>query len=171
MARKPLNKVSEEKSEVKQEVKQERVKLDDHLEVRVANNINGVLVYKSPRTQQDWVFQSYGDEDIMELHELRTMKSNHPAFFRNGWIRILDEEVIKYLRLERFYDNVITPEELDELFDLSVEEIQEILDKANENAKSLIVGKAKEKYQHGELTNVHVIKLIEDKFKIKLDVS
>lgn len=145
--------------------------LDNNLLVPVSNNTDGTLVYVSKRTGQNWVFEKYGDEDVIELHELRTMASSQRRFFEDNWINILDEEVIEYLRLERFYEKNLSEDELDGLFDLSVEEVADVIAKASANVKSLILGKARHKYENGRLTNIHIIQLLEEKFNTTLKIE
>ena len=154
-----------------QEVKSNKkeIKLDEHTLIRFSNNTGGVLVYTSPRTSETWLLNNYGDEDTISVAELRTMRSNHPRFFSENWIRILDEDAISFLKLEKYYVNDIAPERMEELFDLPLDEFNTILDKATNSIRSLIFSQAKGKYMSGELTNTHIIKAIEKKLNVVFD--
>nr|WP_156736251.1 hypothetical protein [Mycobacterium sp. E3298] len=146
-------------------------KLDENTLVNVVNNTNGVLYYKSPRTQRDWRFENYEDEDVMELHELRTMSASFKRYFEDNWIRILDDDVIEYLRLGRYFEKTMTSEELDQMLDKSVDELKEFLDKSSSNVKSLILAKARERYEQGTLTNIHIIEMLKEKFGAEIDIT
>lgn len=158
--------------EVKEEKKSERKirqRLDDNILVPIASNVSGGLTYKSPISGQVWYFSDYGDEDVMELRELRTMLSSSRSFLQKGWIRVLDEEIVDYLNLHRFQKEIIDPEDLDDLFNQDVNKVTEIIKSANFNTRQLIYAKAKEKYINGKLTNIHMIKAIEEGLGEKLD--
>jgi arsenate reductase-like glutaredoxin family protein len=109
--------------------------------------------------------------DVMELHEIRTMSTSAKRFFEDNWIRILDDDVIEFLRLGRYFEKVITPEELDGIFEKSVDELKEIIDKASSNVKSLILAKGREKYEQGKLTNIHIIEMLKEKFGAEIDIN
>lgn len=146
-------------------------KLDNNTLVNVANNTHGVLYYRSPRTQQEWIFQKYEDEDVMELHEIRTMSTSAKRFFEDNWLRILDEDAIEYLRLGKYFEKAMTPEELESLFDKGADELKEVVDGASSNVKSLILAKAREKYEEGNLTNIHVIEMLKEKFGAEIEIN
>jgi len=158
------NKVAEQQSKTNV-----RKKLDENMLVPIASGVQGRLTYIDPRTGKVWKFERYGDEDVMELRELRTMLSSARKFLTRGWIRVLDDEVIEYLNLERFQQEVVTPEDLERLLTSEPEQILKVVKEANSNAKRLIYGFAKEKYVNGELTNIHIIRAIEDGLGESLD--
>ena len=146
-----------------------RKRLDENMLVPIASGVNGGLTYISSRSGQVWKFQQYDDEDVMELRELRTMLSSARKFLQKGWIRILDPEVIEYLNLKRLQKEVVDPDDLDALLEMSPEGILNVIKESNANAKRLIYGFAKEKYINGELTNIHTIKAIEEGLGESLD--
>lgn len=136
--------------------------VSDNTLITIRSKVKGELIYKSTRTGLLWIWHDYGDEDTMEFGELRNMVSSQRKFVEEGWIEILDEDAKKALKVERYEQNTLSSEEIDELFDLDVEEIKEILSSVKSSAKALIFDLAKEKYQSGELYDVRVIRAIED---------
>jgi hypothetical protein len=171
-----VNQEVEQKQSEEQKVeiantKLEKKKIDPNQEVLVMNNTSGKLIYVSPRTQNQWIFERYGDEDYMPLFELQTMKSQARKFFEQNWIVVKDKDAYDFLKLDNFYKGVYDPEDLDELFDQSVEDINREIDNASPNVKSLILAKAREKFKSGELTDYRKIKLIEDKLEAKIDID
>jgi hypothetical protein len=163
--------VKDEKKTRNTTPKKEKKALDKTYQVLVMNNTSGKLGWTSPKTSTPWLFEKYGDEDYIELHELMTMKSAHPAYFKENWIVVKDTDAFEHLKLENFYKGIYDPEELDALFEKPVDEINGEIDKASGNIRSLIIGRARDKFESGELTDVRVIKLIESKLNTKIDVN
>ena len=151
--------VQPEATEVKRKVKQ---KLDDNLLVTIKSNVKGKLIYKSKRSGQEWRFTDIGDEDTIELSELRTMLSSNRAFLEKGWIIVLDDEVIEYLNLKRLQKNVVDADDVEFLLQLEPAKILESIKEASTNTKSLLFSFAQEKFMNGELNDYRVIKAIEE---------
>lgn len=174
MARRTTNTSNQEvvQEEVKtvssQPVRKARIELDRNLLIPVMNNTTGTLIYISKKTGAEWKMQGYGAVDEMELGELITMKSAHPKFLNQPWLIILDDEVVEYLGLTKLYENVLKPEELDEFFDLPIDEMESIMKKAPMGMKQLIASKAKQMYADGILDSVKKKELIESTFGIDL---
>src|SRR5690348_11612410 len=64
--------------------------------VEIMNNSSGTLYYKSKKTGLEWKFENHGDTDYMEIQELQAMRSSQPLFFKNAWIKVLDEEAVNF---------------------------------------------------------------------------
>ena len=69
------------------EKKSYRVKkeLDPNMYVTVKNGFNGTLVYKSKKTGERFIWNAFGDEQEMELSELKSARNSSKAFFVNNW--------------------------------------------------------------------------------------
>jgi hypothetical protein len=161
-----------EEKEEKLPVKKVR-KLDDKTLVTVISNFSGQLFYRSPRTQDEWEFAEYGDEHEMSIQELKSMKAQHRRFFEDKWITFAekDQDVISHLKVEKYYKDGFVQDDLEDIFEKSVEELSDIIETATPNEKSLIITKAREKFESGELVNLHIIKLIEDKLQVDVDIN
>jgi hypothetical protein len=161
-----------EEKEEKLPVKKVR-KLDDKTLVTVISNFSGQLFYRSPRTQDEWEFAEYGDEHEMSIQELKSMKAQHRRFFEDKWITFAekDQDVISHLKVEKYYKDGFVQDDLEDIFEKSVEELSDIIETATPNEKSLIITKAREKFESGELVNLHIIKLIEDKLHVDVDIN
>jgi hypothetical protein len=161
-----------EEKEEKLPVKKVR-KLDDKTLVTVISNFSGQLFYRSPRTQDEWEFAEYGDEHEMSIQELKSMKAQHRRFFEDKWITFAekDQDVISHLKVEKYYKDGFVQDDLEDIFEKSIEELSDIIETATPNEKSLIITKAREKFESGELVNLHIIKLIEDKLHVDVDIN
>lgn len=152
---------------------QRKRKLTEDTYVTIINNCKGSLSYTN-RLGQDWLFGETGDEQQITVRELRQMKSQSVKFFKEQWIIFAeeDQDVIPYLKLEKYYQNVITPEYIEEIMmgdDFSA--FENLLTKSSNNTKSMILSIARKKYKAGELTNVRVVRFIEDTLNVDIDVD
>ena len=109
-------------------IKSTAVKLPLDTLVRVINGHTGRLVYKSKKnTGFKVVFEKFGDFDEMELSELLSAKNSQPKFFSKNWFLIEYKDVLEYLRVGKYYENALTFEEFEGIFDKSDEELVEII--------------------------------------------
>jgi hypothetical protein len=158
--------------EVKVSTKKAR-KIDDKTMVTVISNFAGLLFYRSPRYNDEFMWSEYGDENEMSISELKSMKASHRRFFEDKWIVFAekDADVISHLKVDKYYKDGMEQDDLEDIFEKSVNEIADIIETATANEKSLILTKAREQYESGELVNTHVIKLIEDKLQVSIDIN
>jgi hypothetical protein len=143
-------------------------KLKNNDEVTVVNNTVGKLIYISNKTGFQMVLDGYGAIDKIPFGELITMKSSQPKFINDAWLIILDEEAIKQLKLEKQYENIIKPDDLDSFYDLNDKKMGEMLDNMPNQMKETIAKITKQKIENRELNDLFKIKLIEEKLGIEL---
>jgi hypothetical protein len=152
---------------VKETPKKKRVIGRDEL-IPIMNNTNGTVIYTSKTSGQEWVFNSYGQTDDIEMGELIKMKNAHPRYLNEPWIIILDEDAVQQLGLSNLYENVMKPEELDNFFKLPVDKFNEILNNTPSGMKQLIVSKAMKGIKDGSFDSMSKIKAIEESYGIRL---
>ena len=137
--------------------------------VYVINNTRGPLIYKSARNlgyQVEW--SQYGDEEPMELSEVISMRNSQRRFFEKNWILIRDEEVLKYLGVEKMYEAMLGIGSVDDIFGMTPDEIKEKLQKAPQGLKDTISLKSKALIEAKQLNDLTVINAIEDVLGYKL---
>lgn len=137
--------------------------------VYVMSGSSGTLVYRSERTNKKWQFNKFGEQDTMEYHELIAMRNRYPRYFTEGFLIVLDKQVQDEFKLTEMYENILTPEKIDEIFSMSVSELEKFVDALPEGHKVTFVNMAQEKYEKDELENFKVIKFIENKFGFRFD--
>jgi hypothetical protein len=152
---------------VEKPVKKKRIIERDEV-VACRNLTSGKLIYISKKTGLETVWSVYGDEEYLEVGELLTMRSSQPKFLKNPWLLIDDEEVVEYLGLKSIYDTILPVDELDSLFDLTVNEVRNILPKLPKGLRDLLAEKARQGIQDGTLNNLQVIRLLEQELKLDL---
>ncbi|MDY8023387.1 hypothetical protein [Paenibacillus polymyxa] len=144
--------------------------IDEQTSVTVTSNFDGELVYSCPKSGERFLFSEIGDTDTMTIAQLRTMASQHKRFFEDGWIKIDDEEVSEFLKLEKFTKNILNKEHFKELFNEKPEKIEEILlGLTNEASKFNAFTYAQDQYVNGLLRDHFVIKAIEKGLGKQLD--
>lgn len=138
-----------------------RTELPGNMVVPVKNGFAGMLVYKSRKTGERFVWQAFGDEQDMELQELRAARNASHAYFRNNWFLIDDPEVLNYLGVEKYYSNALTYEEFDELPELSPEEIEERIANLPDGQKRSVAYRAKQLIAEGAIDSIRAINALE----------
>ena len=136
--------------------------------VVVRNGFEGKLVYVSPRTGEKFVWDELGSELDMELVDLRAAKNAHKGYFENNWFVIDDEEVLEYLGVKRMYQGALSTEEIEKLFKMAPEEIEEKLNQIPKGQKQTIIYRAKRMIVDGEIDSIKVIRTLEKCLGVEL---
>jgi len=142
--------------------------LDPHSYVTVRNGFNGRLVYVSKRSGERLVWSEFGDEQDMELQELKNAKNSYRAFFENNWFMIDDPAVIAYLGVERYYKNALAFEHFDDLFNLSPTEIERRVALLSEGQKASVAYRARQLIAEKEIDSIRVIEALERSLSTEL---
>lgn len=144
--------------------------VDQHQTVIVYNGFQGTLIYKSPRTGEIFRWDGFGDEQEMEIGELRNVKSAKKAFFINNWFMFGkdDEWVIEYLGLKQYYKNAVRLDEFDELFTKSAVEIEKVVSNLSKGQKKSIAYRARQLVIDGEIDSRKTTTALEKSLGIEL---
>jgi hypothetical protein len=152
------------------EVSPKRV-IDSNTPVDVMNNTTGTVIFVNKRTQAEWKIEGYGSIDEMLVSDIKNMRSSAASLLLDGYLLILDDDVIEHLRLQNVYKNIIKPEDVDNFFKQNDVKMREILEKCPNGMKELLFTKAKEKIQNNDPDMDYNSKkrVFEDIFNIKFD--
>ena len=142
--------------------------LDPSMYVEVKNGFNGVLVYISKKTGEEFKWDEFGDTQEMELSELRNAKNHSKAFFINNWFLIDNEEVIDWLGVSQYYENALNSRTFDELFEKTPEEIKKIVSKLSEGQKSSLAYRSKKFIDDGTIDSMKTISALEESLGVEL---
>ena len=144
--------------------------IDQNQIIVVHSGFHGRLVYRSPRTGEKFVWGEFGDEQEMELRELRNAKSAKKKFFENNWF-MFDEEyewVIGYLGLTQYYKNALPLVGFDDLFKKSPAEIEKAIAKLSNGQKKSVAYRAKQLIADGTIDSNKAIAALENALGIEL---
>lgn len=154
-------------SEEKRVVAEKKFHDDDQIEVM--NGAPSVLFYKGLRDEFLYEFKNYGEVQTMSFAELRMMSRRNRKYLEENWIIIMDEEVLKELRLDHLQQEYYTDEDLFEMLsEDSLFRLSEALE-SKDSIQQAIIRKAIAMNNSGELRLVSIKKKIEDHFKLDLD--
>lgn len=144
--------------------------IDPNQIIIVLNGFQGKLVYESPRTHELYRWDAFGDEQEMELRELRNAKSSAKKFFLNNWFMFRDEDawVIDYLGLNQYYKNAINLDDFDELFTKPASEIEKVVSKLSAGQKKSVAYRARQMVLDGEIDSNKAISALEKSLGVDL---
>lgn len=155
-----------EKDSTRKVAKKSKIKSDDR--IVIMSGIDSVSYY-STRTNTKWAFSHFGQQDTMEYSELITMNNNHPVYLKEGYIIVLDKDVQEELKLTELYENIITPDNIDSVFKMEREDLENFVNALPEGQKQTLVSKASELYEKDKIEKVSTVKFFQDKFNFNFD--
>lgn len=166
-----IEEVEEKKSPGRpKKVKEQKVDeepLEDSDEIEVVSLIPNV-VYEDERTGNYYEWEKIGHCEDMTFDEIKNMHRKYKAYFNDMWLKPLDERVIKKLNLARNY------EKYDYLMDeknYTAKNIDEVLDgisSVSNGLKISIITRLKDMVAEGLISDIKVIKKLEDRLDIEL---
>lgn len=142
--------------------------IDPHTVISVKNGFQGKLVYVSKKTGEKFVWESFGDEQDMEVSELKSAKNSSKNYFINNWFLIDDPEIIDYLGVNQYYKNALSFDEFDDLFSKNISEINKIIPKLSKGQKKSVIYRAKQLIENGEIDSLNTIRALETNLEIEL---
>lgn len=159
--------VEEVKVQPKRAIKKARIDNNELIPVRSTQNS---LIYISKRTGEQIEWSSFGEVQDISYGELNTMKSNQKRFFTEGWIIVEDEEAIEQLGLTKQYQDLLDINDMDEFFNMEIEDMEESLEKMPRGYKKSLAVEARKRIEEGGLDSRSVIKLLEEKLDVDLKI-
>lgn len=142
--------------------------LDSNTYVTVKNGYNGVLVYKSKRTGERYVFDGFGAEQEMELSELKSARNSSKAFFINNWFLFDDPEVIDWLGVNAYYKHALNAQSFDEVFNKTPAQIKKIVSELSKGQKRSLAFRAKQLINDEVIDSIKVISALEESLDVTL---
>ena len=141
--------------------------LEDTDEIEVVSLIPNVS-YKDSKTLDFYEWKNIGDVEEIPFDVLKNMYRNNRGYFKNLWIKPLDERVIEKFRLRKLYEShekVINIENytMDNIVDIC-EEIHKLPNSSKLSVLALIRNSVDEE----KIQDIRIIKLLESNLKISL---
>lgn len=151
-----------------------RIPLDTVVPV-ICNTVGGAF-YSSKRTlgyAVEW--EDIGSVEYMELGELSSMRNTDRRFFEDNWIVFDDTEeytasqLYDFLKVSKYYKNVLTSENIDEVFTYSKDKLIKTLSVLSRGMKQTIAARAKQKLDENTLDK-NIIDILESSLGIQFDI-
>jgi hypothetical protein len=144
--------------------------LKDDDKVRVMSGSMGTVIYRSDTSRRVWKFTSFGQIETIPYGELVTIRNRFPRYYQEGWFIVLDKKVQDEFGLTQMYQNILTPENIDKVFQTTdIHKLDEFITYLPEGMKNAFINKAMELYNSNQLYDMRIINLIQDKFKFSLE--
>ena len=117
--------------------------------IPVYNGFQGRLIYKSVRTHETFVWDTFGDMQ--------------KTFFQNNWFMFDDDYawVIDYLGVKTNYKHAISLEKFDDLFTKSPTEIEKVVSKLSPGQKKSVAYRARQLILTEEIDSRKTINALE----------
>lgn len=142
--------------------------IDPNQYITVRNGFQGRLVYKSKRTGERFVWDSFGAEQDMELSELKNAKNSNKKYFINNWFMFDEPWVIDYLGMGQYYKFAVSIQDFDKLFEKPTAEIGKIISKLSDGQKKSIAYRAKQLIADGGIDSNRTIATLEKHLGMEL---
>lgn len=162
-------------NEVKTQVKETVVKtvketpLNDSDEVQVVSLIPNVS-YLDSKTNDYYEWETVGHVEYMTVDVLKNMWRNHKSYFRNMWLKPLDERIVKLFGLKVVYDKY---EFLMKESNYTRDNIKNVVDMLTASSttnglKFAVTNMVKNAVINGKISDVVVIKALENQLNLDL---
>ena len=142
--------------------------LDPSMYVTVKNGFNGTLVYKSKKTGERFIWEAFGDEQEMELAELKAAKNSYKPFFVNNWFLFDDPEIVEWLGMGQYYKHALNSASFDKLFEKSPAEIEKTISGLSAGQKKSVAFRARQLIADGTIDSIKVITALEKSLAVEL---
>ena len=130
--------------------------------ITVRNGFQGKLSYRSKRTGEKFVWSEFGDEQEMELRELKAAKNTYKKFFKDNWFMFNERWVPEYLGVSQYYKNSLPIDEFDEVFDLTAEELKATIRLLSHGQKKSLAYRARVLIASGDIDSRKKIIALEE---------
>lgn len=153
-----------------EEVHIEPKKIDPNQIITVYNGFHGAMYYRSRKTGELYQWDGFGDEQDMELSELKNAKSSSKKHFINNWFMFDEDDawVIEYLGVGRYYKNAVSIDGFDDIFTKSPAEIAEIVNGMSAGQKRSAAYRAQQMIEGGEIDSMKKISVLENCLGVEL---
>lgn len=142
--------------------------IDPNQIVTVRNGFQGMLIYKSKKTGERYIWQEFGDEQDMELSELKNARNSSKGFFEKNWFMFDEPWIVDYLGVSKFYKHAVSIEDFDKLFELDPNELKKTIADMSEGQKRSLAYRARRLISEGEIDSRKVIAALEEALHTEL---
>lgn len=141
--------------------------LNDLDEIEVISLIPNVS-YKDNRTNDMYEWDDVGHSEIMTVEIIKNMWRNHKGYFRNLWLKPLDDRIINQFGLKKTYEKYEYLMDESNYVKENINKIIDSIDSTPNGLKFSICNKIKDLVVRGNISDVSVIKSLEKHLDIDL---
>lgn len=141
--------------------------LEDTDEIEVVSLIPNVS-YKDSKTLDFYEWKNIGDVEEIPFEVLKNMYRNNRGYFKNLWIKPLDERVIEKFRLRKLYESHEKVINIENYTMDNIVDICEEIHKLPNSSKLSVLALIRNSVDEGKIQDIRIIKLLESNLKISL---
>lgn len=141
--------------------------LEDTDEIEVVSLIPNVS-YKDSKTLDFYEWKNIGDVEEIPFEVLKNMYRNNRGYFKNLWIKPLDERVIEKFRLRKLYESHEKVINIKNYTMDNIVDICEEIHKLPNSSKLSVLALIRSSVDEGKIQDIRIIKLLESNLKISL---
>ena len=146
-------------------VKQEPLNNDDEIEViSLIPNVS----YKDNKTDDFYTWEKAEHVELMTFETIQNMHRNYKSYFKNMWLKPLDDRVVKKLGLEGTYTKYEFLMDKENYTRENVKKLSEAISSTPNGMKHSICNKIKNFVTTGEVSDIKVIRELEAKLGLDL---
>lgn len=142
--------------------------IDPNQYITVYNGFQGKLTYTSKRTGENFKWNEFGDEQEMELRELKNARNAHKKYFINNWFMFDEDWIIDYLGVRKYYKNALRLDNFDSVFQVTPLEIKNTISKLSDGQKKSVAYRAKILIKEGKIDSNKSINALEEALGVDL---
>ena len=133
------------------------VELDDNDEIEVVSLIPNVS-YTDTNTGDTYEWENEGDTQLITVRTLKNIWRSFKGYFRNLWIKPMDERVIEKFGLTRLYSEYDILTNKDSYTKDGIDDILKILDKSTMEIKYTVINIIKDFVSKDEISDISVLR-------------
>ena len=141
--------------------------LNDFDEIKVVSLIPNIS-YKDSKTGDFYEWDEIGHVEYMTFDILKNMWRGHKGYFRNMWLKPYDDRVINKFGLTKTFEKYEFLMDKSNYTKKNIDTICETISSAPNGLKAAIYDKVKNLVIDGDITDVSVIRKLENRLKIDL---
>jgi hypothetical protein len=141
--------------------------LNDSDEIEVVSLVPNVS-YKDSRTLDMYEWDEIGHPEYMTFETLKNMWRNNKGYFKNLWLKPNDDRVISKFGLTKTFEKYEYLMDASNYTRANIKAICDAIAETPNGLKFSICDKVKNLVINGEITDVSVIKALENRLKIDL---
>lgn len=141
--------------------------LEDSDEIEIVSLIPNVS-YKDSKTGDMYEWDEVGHVEYMTFDTLKNLWRNHKGYFRNMWLKPNDDRVINKFGLTKTFEKYEYLMDASNYTKKNINAICDAISSTPNGLKFAICDKVKNLVVNGVVTDVSVIKVLENRLKIDL---
>lgn len=141
--------------------------LNDSDEIKVVSLVPNVS-YEDNKTGDMYKWEKVGHSEYMTFDTLKNMWRNHKGYFRNMWLKPIDDRVINHFGLAKTFEKYEFLMDSSNYTRANVKELCSVISNTPNELKYSIVNKIKDLISNGELSDIVVIRGLEKHFNLDL---